>query len=299
MTSRSLRTISGHSRIDGVVPVIRGQRSFPTSEIHTIDPFVMLDHIGPEHLADDFYVDGKFHPHRGFETLTIMFEGLMHHVDTAGFRETLVTGSTQNMAAGSGIQHGGDMAADPETHVFHEVQLWVNMPAATKMQLPSISSAHAGDKPLLDRGHYTVEVISGTIDGETSPLATTQPTTVARIQTIAPGPIVIDGIDPTWNAAVYCLRGDARVAGTGLGTYQTAQLKNDGDAIDITSTGPGADLLLIAGKPIGEPVVMGGPYVMNTQLEIEQAHADFAAGTFDNVRLASTIKAASGTRLVD
>jgi redox-sensitive bicupin YhaK (pirin superfamily) len=288
MTIRSLRSITGHSRIDGVVPGVRGQRSFPTSELRTLDPFVMLDHIGPEHLAEDFYIDGHFHPHRGFETLTIMFEGLMHHVDTAGFRETLATGSTQNMAAGSGIQHGGDMAADPDTHVFHELQLWVNMPAATKMRAPSISTAHAGDKPILDRGHYSIEVIVGTIDGQTSPLATTQPTTVARIQTSGPGLVSVDGIDPAWNAAIYSLRGTAQIADQPLNAYETATLENDGDSIELASTGPDADLLLITGKPIGEPVVMGGPYVMNTQHEIEQANADFAAGKFDNVTLAST-----------
>lgn len=179
------------------------------------------------------------------------------------------------------------MAADPETHVFHEVQLWVNMPAATKMEAPSISSAHAGEKPILDRGHYSVEVIAGTIDGQTSPLATTQPTTVARIQTTGPGPITIDGIDPSWNAAIYGLQGTANVAGQTLDPYQTAVLHNDGDSIVLTSTGPGADLLLMTGEAIGEPVVMGGPYVMNTQEEIEQANADFAAGKFDNVTLAS------------
>lgn len=287
MSPRTVRSITGHSRIDGVVPGVRGQRSLPTRYLGIVDPFVMLDHIGPERLADDFYVEGHMHPHRGFETLTIMFEGTMFHVDTAGFRETLATGSTQNMVAGSGIQHGGDMAADPETNVFHEVQLWVNMPAATKMEPPSITSAHAGDKPILERGHYRVEVITGTIGGQTSPLATTQPTTVARIQTTGPGPIAVEGIDSTWTAMAYVLQGSIVAGNIPVDTYQTVLFNDDSDTIELTATDPGADILLITGKRIGEPVATGGPYVMNTQTEIAQAEADFAAGKFDNVTLAA------------
>ena len=288
MSARTVRSITGHSRIDGVVPGVRGQRAFPTRELGIIDPFVMLDHIGPEKLADDFYVDGHMHPHRGFETLTMMFEGIMYHVDTSGFREELNTGSTQNMVAGSGIQHGGDMAADSNTNVFHEVQLWVNMPAATKMQLPSISSAHSGDKPLLDRGHYSIEVITGTVGGETSPLSTTQPTTVLRIQTTGAGPVSIEGIDPGWNSMAYALRGLFEADEQTVDSYQTVLFNNDGDTLELTSLRLGADILILAGEPIDEPVAMGGPFVMNTQAEIAQAEADFASGKFDHVTTSST-----------
>ncbi|MGI9612154.1 MAG: pirin family protein [Acidimicrobiales bacterium] len=285
-STRSVRSVTGHARIDGVVPGVRGQRSLPTRELGIVDPFVMLDHIGPDRLADDFYVNGDMHPHRGFETLTMMFEGTMFHVDSAGFTETLPSGSTQNMVAGSGIQHGGDMAADSDTHVFHEVQLWVNMPAATKMNPPAITSVHAGDKPIIDRGHYTIEVITGTIDGQTSPLTTTQPTTVARIQTTGSGSIVIDDVDPNWNAVAYVLQGSIDVASQNVDEHGTVLFNNDGATIELTSTGPDADILLITGQPIGEPVAMGGPFVMSTQQEIAQAQADFDAGLFDNVVLA-------------
>lgn len=291
MSARSTRSITRHTRIDGVVPGVRGQRALPTRELGVVDPFVMLDHIGPDTLADDFYVNGQMHPHRGFETLTIMFEGEMYHVDTAGFHETLSTGSTQNMVAGSGIQHGGDMAADPNTNVFHEVQLWVNMPAATKMQRPSITSAHTGEKPIVEHAHGTIEVITGTIDGHTSPLATTQPTTVARIQTTSAGPITIAGIDRTWNVVAYVLRGSIHVDAAPAHAYESILFNNDGDDINLTSTAPGADVLLIAGEPIGEPLAMGGPFVMNTNQELAQAESDFAAGKFDDVTLAGAVTA--------
>jgi redox-sensitive bicupin YhaK (pirin superfamily) len=217
----------------------------------------MLDHIGPEKLADDFYVDGHMHPHRGFETLTMMFEGIMYHVDTSGYREELNTGSTQNMVAGSGIQHGGDMAADVDTNVFHEVQLWVNMPAATKMQPPSISSARSGEKPILDRGHYSIEVIAGSVDDYLSPLSTTQPTTVLRVRTSGEGPISIGEISPAWNAMSYALQGSFRVGDRLVEEYETVLFNNDGDTLDLRSIGAGADVLVLAGEPIGEPVAVG------------------------------------------
>lgn len=288
MSIRTVKNITNHATIDGVVPGVRGQRSLPTRELGVVDPFVMLDHIGPETLAEDFYVNGHMHPHRGFETLTIMFEGTMYHVDSSGYSETLSTGSTQNMVAGSGIQHGGDMAADPDTNVFHEVQLWVNMPAAAKMGQPSVTSAHAGQKPIIGYPTHTVEVITGTVDGQTSPLTTTQPTTVARIQTTDAGSIAIADIPTDWNAALYVLAGRATVAKSPVSALQTVLFNNDGDGIEFEATGPGADLLLITGLPIGEPLAMGGPFVMNTAAEIAKAEADFAAGVFDNITLATS-----------
>lgn len=287
IATRAVRSVTGHDRIDGVVPGVRGQRAVPTRELGVVDPFVMLDHIGPETLNEDFFVDGHMHPHRGFETLTMMFEGVMHHVDSAGFRETLATGSTQNMIAGSGIQHGGDMAADPDTHTFHEVQLWVNMAAATKMNPPAIESAHAGDKPIIELDHATLEVITGEVAGRRSPLQTTQPTTIVRLQASAAGSVVLDELDPTWNVVVYVMRGRAAVNGRDVSQFETATLAQDDGVVVLETTGDPADVLVLAGKPIDEPVVLGGPFVMNTRAEIEQANADFAAGRFDHVTLAS------------
>ncbi len=288
ITTRAVRSVTPHDQIDGVVPGVRGQRALPTSGLGVVDPFVMLDHIGPERLDDDFFVDGHMHPHRGFETVTMMFEGVMHHIDTAGFRETLSSGSTQNMIAGSGIQHGGDMAADPDTNVFHEVQLWVNMPATTKMNPPAISSAQAGDKPVLEFGHATLEIITGEIAGRRSPLQTTQPTTIARIQSSAAGAITVDDVDPTWNVVAYVLQGGATVNGHAVSQFDTVLFDQAEGAVIIETGGTPADILILAGEPINEPVVLGGPFVMNTNAEIDQANADFAAGRFDHVQLASS-----------
>ena len=135
---KKIKEIYGSKNIDGLIPGIKGQRAFPTLNFRATDPFVMLDHIGPEVVGSDWFLDGKGHdhPHRGFETLTFMFEGSMQHRDSLGNRIELTSGSVQRMNAGSGIIHGGDMASDSITHRFHEMQLWVNNPKDEKMSLP-------------------------------------------------------------------------------------------------------------------------------------------------------------------
>jgi len=280
VSARTITSVTGHERIDGVVPGVRGQRAFPISERRVLDPFVMLDHIGPEVLPDGFYVDGHMHPHRGFETLTMMFEGVMHHVDSTGFRETLPTGSTQNMRAGSGIQHGGDMAADPTSNVFHEVQLWVTTPAAHKMDEPAINTAQPGDKPILDRGDHRIEVVTGAVDGAASPLTTTQPTRVLHVSADGGAAIVIDEIDPAWNALVYVLRGSIVVDGHTVDEFETVTYANDGDMVTLGAGAAGAELLVLTGLPTEEPIAMGGHWVMNTRDELQRADADFRAGRF-------------------
>lgn len=276
-TTRTIASVTSHDRIDGVVPGVRGQRAFPTSRRAILDPFVMLDHIGPEQLGEGFYVDGVMHPHRGFETLTIMLEGVMHHVDSTGFREDLPTGSTQNMRAGRGIQHGGDMAADPATGVFHEVQLWVTTPTIRKMDPPAIHTAQPGQKPIIDRGTYQVEVITGTFDGHTSPLDTTQPTRVLHVVAGDGGPIEVEGIPVDWNSLVYVLRGAIETDQVQAVQFETVVYNNDGDRIAVMARA-GTELLVLTGKPTNEPIAMGGPWVMNTKAELQQAQADYAAG---------------------
>ncbi len=101
-----------HQRIDGVVPGVRGQRVFPTQALTHVDPFVLLDHIGPQKVVADYKVDGHMHPHRGFETITFMFAGNLHHKDNFGHRVLLSSGGVQQMNAGRGISHGGDMWGD-------------------------------------------------------------------------------------------------------------------------------------------------------------------------------------------
>ncbi|MDX2379857.1 MAG: pirin-like C-terminal cupin domain-containing protein, partial [Acidimicrobiia bacterium] len=213
-------------------------------------------------------------------TLTMMFEGVMHHVDSTGFRETLPSGSTQNMRAGSGIRHGGDMAADPASNVFHEVQLWVTTPSVHKMDAPSINTAQPGEMPIIDRGDHRIEIVTGNVDGVTSPLTTTQPTRVLHVTAEGGARIEVDAIDSAWNALIYVLRGSIVVGGRTLEKFTMVAYDHDGDTVAATAGDAGVELLVLTGLPTGEPIAMGGPWVMNTRDELAQADEDFRAGKF-------------------
>lgn len=279
---KTVKTITGYNRIDGVVPGIRGQRAFPTHELRTFDPFVMLDHIGPQRVDADYYMNGAGHPHRGFETITFMFEGVMHHVDSLGNKTKLTSGSVQRMNAGKGIQHGGDMEADPTSQRFHEVQLWVNLPASHKMSEPNIHNASIEDIPVIKKDGYDLRVVAGPFMGTQGPIQTTAEMMATQLVNVNGGKIEITGIPAHQNTLIYVLEGSAQVNGTALPAQYTATFNHDGDDILLTST-PGTQMLLISGKAINEPVAMGGPFVMNTQEEIEQAYADFQAGLFGTI----------------
>ncbi len=280
--NRTIKNITGHSRIDSVIPGVKGQRAFPNNEIKTMDPFVMLDHIGPQNMGTDFFVDGTngAHPHRGFETITFMFEGGMNHKDSLGNREVLDSGSVQRMNAGSGIIHGGDFLSDKGTGVFHEVQLWVNMPSIQKMSQPDIHNVSNKDIPVIKQGNSTLRIIAGELMGVKGAIKTAAKTKIVHTVNVNQGDLKIEDLTSSYNAFIYVLKGTFQINGETINEFQTVQLNNDGDSIQLSGQG---ELLVVAVEPINEPVVMGGPFVMNTQEEIEQAYADFKNGLFGTI----------------
>jgi redox-sensitive bicupin YhaK (pirin superfamily) len=281
---KQLKEIQNHQNIDGLIPGIKGQRAFPTSAFSASDPFVMLDHIGPEEVGADWFLDGKGHdhPHRGFETLTFMFEGHMNHRDSLGNRASLTSGSVQRMNAGSGIIHGGDMAADPHTHRFHEMQLWVNNPSSVKMSTPDIHNIADEDIPKITLGNHTLRVISGQLNGMKGKITTKADTQIAHLISKGNGTLEIGTFPKGNKVMVYLLEGSALINDTIANAFQLATYKEDGHAILIKTAQP-AQLLILSGKPLNEPVVFGGPFVMNTPEEINQANFDFQRGAFGSI----------------
>lgn len=283
LASQSLVTapqLTRPDRIDGVVPGVRGQRAFPTRRLRNADPFLMLDHIGPQHIDPARVISGQAHPHRGFETVSIILAGELDHVDSLGNRVPLREGDIQVMNAGRGIMHGGDMRPDQKTGLFHEFQLWVNVPAARKMDAPSLQNLSAADIPTLEQDDTRVRVLTGEYAGHRSPAQTTAPTSVLHV-TLRPdtGRFALD-LPPEHRSFVYVIGGSVHSRGQDANAFETLDFGTGEPSLGVQARSEGAELLVLTGQPLREPVAFGGPFVMNTAAEIEQAFADYRRGDF-------------------
>lgn len=281
---KKITEIHHPSDITGFIPGVKGQRAFPTTHFNNSDPFLMLDHIGPQSVGADWKLagEGHDHPHRGFETLTFMFEGKMNHRDSLRNRATLQSGSVQRMNAGSGIIHGGSMFSDPETARFHEMQLWINNPKDQKMSRPSIHNVSDMDIPRRVVDGIKLRVISGKLNGLQGPVQTLASTQIGHAIAEKSGVLNIASFSNDAKAMIYVLEGEVSVEGQKLESYQLAQLSHEGTKVNI-QMGAASQVLILAGIPFNKPVVFGGPFVMNTQEEIDQAHRDFQKGLFGQI----------------
>ena len=277
-------------RSRGVERIVRGQ---PTSDgagvkltrvltqplQHRLDPFLMLDAFGSD-SAGDYIAGFPDHPHRGFETVTIMLEGRMRHRDSVGNSGLLESGSVQWMTAGRGIIHS-EMPEQQEGRMAG-FQLWVNLAAKDKMQPPAYRDIPPAQVPVFttDSG-VTVRVIAGRTHGVTG--AVTRPTTEPIVLDIAlpEGGAFDVPLPASHNAFVYVHGGaSARVGGTEVGSERMAILANDAEADGVRLEAQGAPVrvLLVAGHPLREPIAQYGPFVMNSMVEIQQAVTDFQRG---------------------
>ena len=254
-----------------------------------LDPFLMLDAFGSDAASD--YIGGfPSHPHRGFETVTVMLEGRMRHKDSVGNVGLLEPGSVQWMTAGRGIIHS-EMPEQQEGRMAG-FQLWVNLAARDKMTAPAYRDVPADGVPVvgLDDG-VSVRVIAGELLGVTG--AVTRPTTEPLVLdiTLPPGTSIDVPVPAGHNAFVYAFGGTGVNVGGALGESQPTRidsermaiLGNDAQADGVRLAAAGAldetaRVLLVAGRPLHEPIAQHGPFVMNTTLELRQAMADFQSG---------------------
>lgn len=285
MKIRTIRSIIKPSNIDGLIPGVRGQRAFPTTSFKDSDPFLMLDHIGPQVVGNGWKLDGTGHdhPHRGFETITFMFEGRMDHRDSLGNEAQLLSGSAQRMNAGSGIIHGGDMAADPETGRFHEVQLWINNPKSKKMSTPDIHNVGVDQVPSTISDNVEFKVFAGQWNGLKGPLKTKALANIAHLKANDLGSIHLNDIPKNHHMLIYLLEGTVKIDGKRLEEFELIEFNNDGDSVTIQAE-RGTQALILSGKPLNEPIAFGGPFVMNTQEEIHQAQYDYQQGKFGSIQ---------------
>lgn len=269
------------------------RRPFPGVERALADPFILLDQMGEVQYAPGEAKGAPDHPHRGFETVTYMIDGEFVHRDSTGGGGVIANGDTQWMTAGAGIVHS---EMPPEKLIragglFHGVQLWVNLPAARKWAKPRYQDITASSVVLLRStdGGALVRVIAGELDGHAGPGVTYTPITYAHV-TLLPGSRFDVPWRPDFNALVYALGGFGSV-GIERAALRSGQLAvlGPGDALRIEggerqdTRSATFDVLLLGGRPIGEPVVQYGPFVMNTREEILQAVADYQSGKMGSI----------------
>ena len=263
-------------------------RAFAGIRSEYLDPFIMMDQMGEVEYAAGEPKGTPWHPHRGFETVTYIIDGIFDHRDSHGGGGTITNGDTQWMTAGSGLLH---IETPPEHLVlsgglFHGIQLWVNLPKAKKWSPPRYQDIRSGQVGLASSqdGGALVRVIAGAIEGVSGPGITHTPITLAHVS-VTPGARVELPWRKDFNALVYVLNGRGTVGAENrpIHTAQTAVF-GTGDSIVIAadqqqdSRHPNLDVIVLGGEPIREPVVHYGPFVMNTEDEVRQALMDFHAG---------------------
>ena len=280
-TTVSTRTLQ---RIIESIPTSDGagvklRRSLGQRPTLRLDPFLMLDEFSSD-SSDDYIAGFPSHPHRGFETVTYMLDGHMLHEDNLGHRGNLTSGSVQWMTAGRGIIHSE--MPQQESGRMRGFQLWINLPAREKMKPASYRDIRPQEIPnVILAGGGRTKVIAGTltVDGRSTP---------GPIQGLATDPLYLDIELPAGavfshpvrkddNVFLYPYEGSVNVGAASLLTHNAGVL-SAGDRIEVAGGPEGARFILLAGRPLGEPVVQYGPFVMNTREEVEQAMRDYQNG---------------------
>jgi quercetin 2,3-dioxygenase len=276
MTVRTLqRVIPSIAASDGAGVKLR--RSLGATQLARHDPFLMLDEFYSDD-PEDYLAGFPSHPHRGFETVTYMLDGHMQHKDSGGNTGDLGPGDVQWMTAARGIIHS-EMPQQTEGRM-RGFQLWLNLPAKEKMKPAAYRDIPARDIPSVPVGKGQVKVIAGSYRGTTGPVHGGSTDPQYWDLHLEPRAVFEAPLPAGHNAFAYAYEGEAVVGEDRKPlAHRAAGLLSGGDTVRIEAGKQGARLLLLAGKPIGEPMVQYGPFVMNTREEIEQAIADYQAGT--------------------
>jgi quercetin 2,3-dioxygenase len=257
-------------------------RSIGTPALRNLDPFLMLDHFGSDN-PDEYIAGFPDHPHRGFITFTYMLDGHMEHRDSMGNRGDLKAGGAQWMKAASGVIHS-EMPRQANG-LMRGFQLWINLPASEKMSDPAYQEFSAAAIPELTQDGVRVRVLAGEFNGTRGVIEDPSTDVLYLDVALAANAAFSLPLGDTRHAFVYMFEGSARLAGDDLARHTLAVL-GSGDTVEMAAGADGARFILVAGRPLGEPVVQYGPFVMNTRQEIEQAMADYRDGKLVQKRAA-------------
>ncbi|MHA7060767.1 pirin family protein [Azospirillum argentinense] len=282
MTAETVRpvltAVEGMEASDGAG--VRMTRMVGTPRLRMLDPFLMLDYFGSD-TPQDYLAGFPDHPHRGFETVTYMLAGRMRHWDNHGHEGVIETGGVQWMTAGRGVIHS-EMPEQTEG-LMKGFQLWINLPARLKMSEPAYQEFAADRIPVETReGGTTVTVIAGTTGKGTAGPVRSGPTEARYFDVNLPsGATFSEPVPAGHAAALVVFEGSVVAPGSSvrLGGPRVLVL-GEGDRAEITAGPSGARFLLLSGRPLGEPVAWGGPFVMNSREEVMQAYRDYEEGKF-------------------
>ncbi len=277
--ARIARKVRGTPASDGAG--VKLTRVIGGGELPDLDPFLLLDEFGTDR-PEDYLAGFPSHPHRGFETVTYMLDGRMRHQDNHGNEGLLVPGSVQWMTAGRGLVHSE--MPEQEAGRMRGFQLWVNLPAKDKMTDPRYQEFPPAQLPVATPAPgVTVKLLAGEVDGVHGPISQPATDPVYLDVELAPGAQWLHALPAGHNAFAYAFEGALSI-GEGedarpLSAQEMAVL-GGGDVLKLRAGEAGARLIVVAGRPLREPVARHGPFVMNTRQEIMQAFVDFQEGRF-------------------
>lgn len=283
------RIVNSHRQTEGGGFIVR--RPVPTAGLPLVDPFLLIDELGPIVYGPGEAIGAPDHPHRGFETVSYILEGAVEHEDSAGHKGRIGAGDVQWMTAGAGIVHSEMPTAELSERggPVHGFQVWVNLPANKKLTQPRYQEVPSARIPTAqsDDGKARVKVIAGEALGARAVIETQTPV-VYQDWTLDPGADVTLPLARDHQTLVYVFGGSIQITGeTGTTTVSDGQMAilGEGDAIRLRgpASGEPGRMLLLAGVPLREPVARYGPFVMNTEREIHEAVRDFQSGRMGEI----------------
>ena len=249
-----------------------------------ISPFLLMDYHAPHIYAPTDTPRGVgVHPHRGFETVTLAFDGALAHHDSTGAGGVIRAGDVQWMTAARGILHKEYHEAEwaRSGGLMHMMQLWVNLPAAHKMDDPAYQPLLASEMGVVKIDGGVVTVVAGEYQGVKGPARTVTPINLWRARLDAEATMEMS-FEASDNAAVFVMEGSITANGVQVNEHNLVLFENEGSEIEL-HTSEGAHVLVLNGTPLGEPIVANGPFVMNSRTEIMQAYADYDKGLFGHL----------------
>lgn len=275
MYRKIAKVIQGRRAIDGAG--VHLVRVFGYNEVKDFDPFLMLDAFDSEN-SDDYIKGFPWHPHRGIETITYLIEGEIEHGDNLGNRGVIKGGEVQWMTAGSGVIHQEMPQASPR---LLGAQLWLNLPAKDKMTAPKYNDIRAADMPVKEVPGGKIRVISGHYQGVAGAFQGAHVDALYLDVDLAPQQELILETPADTTAFIYIVAGRAQLEEGGeVIAEKQAILFGAGDQIIVNTKEDSARLLVLAGAPLKEPIAWGGPVVMNTEEELNQAFLEIDQGNF-------------------